>query len=375
MEFQAGFFMTVTKDMRRQNPEAEHKVIMDDLSCMIAAEKAGFKYAVVPEHHFLDEYSHISGNVPALGWLAAKTERIHLLSGIMNPLPQIVHPAKVAETVAMLDHLTGGRFEFGTGRGAGSYEILGFLPEGSEISQTKEIWADVIGEFPKMWLQDTYEGYESKYWKLPPRKILPRMYRAAHPPMWYAAGNASSYEMAGRLGLGIIGNAITTFDTAESAVASYRKGIAVAEPIGAFVNDYITAVFQPFVSEDEDRVYEWAMSDLAALNISLIYRYHDTFPRPDFVPQWPQIKARATREEVLAMQQAGQLFGTPEQIINTLRRYEAIGVDGICVGVGQYGRDQAMETIEFFGKHIIPEFDTDPEFRTDRFRYASVAHV
>jgi alkanesulfonate monooxygenase SsuD/methylene tetrahydromethanopterin reductase-like flavin-dependent oxidoreductase (luciferase family) len=142
--------MTVTKDMRKENPEAEHQVIMDDLSCMIAAEKAGFKYAVVPEHHFLDEYSHISGNVPALGCLAAKTERIHLLSGIMNPLPQITHPAKVAETVAMLDHLTGGRFEFGTGRGAGSYEILGFLPDGSEISQTKEIWESAVaGALPR----------------------------------------------------------------------------------------------------------------------------------------------------------------------------------------------------------------------------------
>jgi alkanesulfonate monooxygenase SsuD/methylene tetrahydromethanopterin reductase-like flavin-dependent oxidoreductase (luciferase family) len=371
VEFQAGFFMTVTEELRQHDPQAEHTVIMNDLSFMVAAEKAGFKYAVVPEHHFLDEYSHIAGNVPALGWLAAKTERMHLLSGIMNPLPQIVHPAKVAETVAMLDHLTGGRYEFGTGRGAGSYEILGFLPEGAKISDTKDIWADVIGEFPKMWLQDTYEGYHSKYWKLPPRKIIPKMYKPAHPPMWYAAGNASSYEMAGRMGLGIIGNAITTFDTAESAVASYRKGIAQAEPVGAFVNDYITAVFQPFVSEDEDRVFEWAMSDLAALNVSLIYRYHDTFPRPDFVPQWPQIKPRATREEVLAMQEAGQLFGTPERIIDTIRRYEAIGVDGICVGVGQYGSEQAMETIEFFGKHIIPEFDTDPEFRTDRFRYAS----
>ena len=64
-----------------------------------------------------------------LGYLAHTTERIHLGSGIFNPLPQVNHPAKVAERVAMLDHLSDGRFEFGTGRGAGSHEILGFLPE------------------------------------------------------------------------------------------------------------------------------------------------------------------------------------------------------------------------------------------------------
>ena len=81
----------------------------------------------IPEHHFLDEYSHLSANDVVTGYLAHATERIHIVSAIFNPLPQVNHPAKVAERVAMLDHLTDGRFEFGTGRGAGSHEILGFL--------------------------------------------------------------------------------------------------------------------------------------------------------------------------------------------------------------------------------------------------------
>ena len=93
-----------------------------------AADRAGFKYVWVTEHHFLDEYSHLSANDVVAGYLAKATERIHIGSGIFNPLPQVNHPAKVAERVAMLDHLTEGRFEFGTGRGAGSHEILGFLP-------------------------------------------------------------------------------------------------------------------------------------------------------------------------------------------------------------------------------------------------------
>ena len=373
MEFIAGFFMTVPKALRERDPDHEHKVIMSDLRYMVEAEKAGFKYALVPEHHFLDEYSHISGNYPALGWLAAKTSRIHLLSGIMNPLPQVVHPAKVAETVAMLDHLTEGRFEFGTGRGAGSYEILGFLPGIDDLSETKAIWADVIGEFPKMWLQDPYEGYRSKYWSLPPRRIVPRMYKPLHPPMWYAAGNASSYEMAGRMGLGIIGNAIQSFDTAEAAARSYEKGIAEVEPVGAFVNDYLTAVFQPCVSEDERRAVAYAQSHEYALNVSLTYRYHDTFPKPDFIPRWPQVKPPWTGQEVEAMMRTGQLIGTPDRVIETLKRYEEIGIDGIAIGVGLINDEHAMETLEFFGKHIIPEFDKDPGFRTDRFRYGAPA--
>src|SRR6516225_10146211 len=127
MEF--GIFIQGHTPKRRmaRDPDAEHNVLMEELAIAEAADKAGFKYVWVTEHHFLHEYSHISANDVVLGYLAHATERIHIGSGIFNPLPQVNHPAKVAERVAMLDHLSGGRFEFGTGRGAGSHEILGFL--------------------------------------------------------------------------------------------------------------------------------------------------------------------------------------------------------------------------------------------------------
>jgi alkanesulfonate monooxygenase SsuD/methylene tetrahydromethanopterin reductase-like flavin-dependent oxidoreductase (luciferase family) len=187
--------------------------------------------------------------------------------------------------------------------------------------------------------------------------------------MWYAAGNPSSYEMAGRMGMGIIGNAIQSFDTAEMAAHNYEKGVAEAEPVGAFVNDYLTAVFQPCVSDDDRRAMRYATSREVALNISLTYRYHDTFPKPDFIPRWPKIKEPWTAQEAEGLAQAGQLIGTPDRVIEIIRRYEEIGIDGICIGVGMVSEEHAMETLEFFGKHIIPEFDKDPDFRTDRFRY------
>ena len=123
MEF--GLFIQnyVPNSRREVDPEAEHHAIFEDIEAVIAADKAGFKFVWLTEHHFLDEYSHLSANDVVLGYLAHATERIHLGSGIFNPLPQVNHPAKVAERVAMLDHLSDGRFEFGTGRGAGSHEI------------------------------------------------------------------------------------------------------------------------------------------------------------------------------------------------------------------------------------------------------------
>ena len=194
---------------------------MEETEYVIQADKSGFKYAWVTEHHFLEEYSHLSANDVYLGYLAHATERIHLGSGIFNPLAQVNHPVKVAEKVAMLDHLTDGRFEFGTGRGAGSHEILGFLPGMTDMNHTKEIWEEIIGEFPKMWLQDKYEGFEGKYWSLPPRKILPKPYGKSAPGDVVRRRAPTSYAMAARKGLGVLGFSVQKVSDMEPV----RRGV------------------------------------------------------------------------------------------------------------------------------------------------------
>jgi alkanesulfonate monooxygenase SsuD/methylene tetrahydromethanopterin reductase-like flavin-dependent oxidoreductase (luciferase family) len=78
------FIQSYNPEFRRGDDpaQAEHDVFMHDVEVVKAADKAGFKYAWVTEHHFLDEYSHLSANEVFLGYLAAATSRIHLGSGI-----------------------------------------------------------------------------------------------------------------------------------------------------------------------------------------------------------------------------------------------------------------------------------------------------
>lgn len=354
---------------REGNPNAEHQAFMDELAAVQAADEAGFKYVWVTEHHFLDEYSHLSANDVICGYLAHATERIHIGSGIFNPLPQVNHPAKVAERVAMLDHLSGGRFEFGTGRGAGSHEILGFLPGMKDLSGTREIWEDVIGEFPKMWLQDTYEGYQGKYWQLPPRKILPKPYVKPHPAMWYAAGNTSSYEMAARKGLGVLGFSVGDFAAAEKAVGSYKKAIADAEPIGAFVNDNLMCCIAAYVAEDREEAYRSYIDSRPNYLVSNVFRYHDTFPHPPEVPTWPERIPEPTREAIPAMLEAGALvLGDPDDALKQAKSWESIGVDQLVFGIGPAPVEETIRTIKLLGEHVIPKVDTDPEHRTSQMR-------
>ena len=373
MEFGAFITGFVPASRREGNPHAEHDVLMEDLAVAQAADAAGFKYVWASEHHFLDEYSHLSANDAVLGYLAKATERIHLGAGIFNPLPQVNHPVKVAERVAMLDHLSEGRFEFGTGRGAGSHEILAFLPEMKDLSKTRDIWEDVIAEFPKMWTQDVYEGYEGTYWSMPPRRILPKPYVAPHPAMWYAAGNTSSYEMAARRGLGVLGFSVQSLEELGPVLKSYKSAVPHAEPIGSFVNDNVMVTTSAWVAEDDERAVRSAVDSRIGYLNSNMFRYHDTFPHPEWVPPWPELLPEPTEDLLRAtLGTGGLVLGDPDRALAACRRWEEAGADQLVFAVFAAPHQDALETIRLIGQHVIPKVDTDPEHRTNRFRREAV---
>jgi len=368
------FIQGYTPQFRREvNPDAEHQAFMDELELVQAADRAGFKYVWVTEHHFLDEYSHLSANDVVLGYLAHATERIHLGSGIFNPLPAVNHPVKVAERVAMLDHLSGGRFEFGTGRGAGSHEILGFLHRDgiTDTSATREMWEETIGEFAKMWMHDEYEGFEGKWWSLPPRKVLPKPWKKPHPAMWYAAGNTSSYAMAAHKGLGVLGFSVGSIDELRPVLDAYKSEIPNAEPVGAFVNDNIMVTSTAFVAEDREAAVQSALDSSMNYLQTNVFRYHDTFPRPEWVPPWPQVLPKPSRQDLEASAAGGLVMGTPDEALETCRKWEAAGADQLVFGVGMTGQDEMLETIRLMGAHVIPEIDKDPVHRTTKLREAA----
>jgi alkanesulfonate monooxygenase SsuD/methylene tetrahydromethanopterin reductase-like flavin-dependent oxidoreductase (luciferase family) len=372
MEF-GVFIMGYTPQFRRDlDPDAEHHAFVNELDLVQAADRAGFKYVWVAEHHFLDEYSHLSANDAVLGYLAHATERIHIGSGIFNPLAQVNHPVKVAERVAMLDHLSDGRFEFGTGRGAGSHEILGFLHRDgiTDTSATKEMWEETIAEFPKMWLQDEYPGFDGKWWSLPPRKVLPKPWKKPHPPMWYAAGNTSSYAMAASKGLGVLGFSVQSIDQLAPVMESYKMAIPNAEPIGAYVNDNIMVASGAEVAESRETAYGWATAPHNSYVGSQVFRYHDTFPHPPEVPMWPELIPDLTRDAIPSLVAAGRVIGDPDDALKQCQRWEAAGADQLVFSLGVAPQQQSIETIRLLGEYVIPKIDKDPVHRTTRFREA-----
>jgi alkanesulfonate monooxygenase SsuD/methylene tetrahydromethanopterin reductase-like flavin-dependent oxidoreductase (luciferase family) len=369
MEFGIFNSLYLPYHLRDRDPEgAEHNRLMDEVAWTVAADKAGFKYTWATEHHFLDEYSHLSANESFLAYVAALTTNIHLGSGIFNVTPPVNHPARVAERVAVLDHLSGGRFEFGMGRGSSTTEQRGFGIEDPEL--TREMFDEVVPQFRRMWSETNY-SFDGKFFSMPERNVLPKPYTKPHPPMWVAAGSPSTFEKAARMGLGVLCFTTGTPATLAPLIEKYKKEIQHAEPVGDYINDNIMVTSQMLCLEDGQKARDVACNMTSGYQNSLVFRYLDTFPKPPGIPVWPALIPEPTPEGLQAAIDSGLVcIGTPDEVEKGVKGFADIGADQLVFGMlsTTMPRDIALEAVETFGKHVLPKFDKDPVHSTTRQR-------
>ena len=370
MEF-GIFVQTFLKGADAHNPVLEHQALLNDLEAIQVADRHGWKYAWVTEHHALAEYSHLSASESFIPYALATTEKIHVGSGIWPLNPVMNHPVRLAERAAMLDHLSEGRFEFGTGRGAGSWEIGTFnlVP-----SETKAIYDEVVPEFVKMW-ESTEYSHDGPAFSMPPRNVLPKPYGGglSHPAMWVAAGNPPTYEKAARLGLGVLGFNHSAVHEMKPAVEAYKAAIGEAQPVGRFVNDNVMITNQLICLPDGREAREWACKSSTAYFCSLLFMYHDTFPKPEWVKLWPDCAPEPTMSDIESAIAEGRLLcGSPDEVVEQVERYQHVGADQLVFGMSKaLPREVLLETLRLFGDEVLPKFDTDPVHRTTRHREAS----
>ena len=162
---------------------------------------SGFDYVWAVEHHFLEEYSHCSGPDIFLAAAATMTKRIRVGHGVVACVPQYQSPIRVAERAAVLDIISGGRLELGTGRSATWPELSGF---GANPDETKKTWDEFVRVIPQMWMQERF-SWNGRMFSMPERAILPKPLQKPHPPMWVAVTSPGTEIDAADRGLGCLG--------------------------------------------------------------------------------------------------------------------------------------------------------------------------
>ena len=148
---------------------------------------------------------------------------------------------------------------------------------------------EVVGEFRRMWRDEEYPGFEGDSFSMPARNVLPKPYTKPHPPMWVAAGSPSTFQKAAQMGLGVLCFTMGGPEPLKPLIELYKKEIEHAEPVGDYVNDNVMVTTQLLCLEDGARVREIAPTLSMSYQNSLVFRYLDTFPRPEGIPVWPDL--------------------------------------------------------------------------------------
>jgi alkanesulfonate monooxygenase SsuD/methylene tetrahydromethanopterin reductase-like flavin-dependent oxidoreductase (luciferase family) len=357
--------------------ESEHTELSREAQYVIFADKHNWKYAWFGEHHALTEYSHMSAPEVVMGWVAPQTDYIHLSSGITSLSPRKEHPVRFAERAAMLDHFTNRRFEWGTGRGAGSHEMATFNI--LDKNSTKPEWEEVVREVPRMWEQEDYQ-FQGEHFTVPyPHNVLPKPYGKGHPPIWVACGNPPTFTRAGELGIGAIAFNFEPIYALRGRIEAYKEGVAkCTQPLGQFKNDNVMITNSVICMEDRKKAREVMLRKGRGYLVSLVNLYHDTMPKSEDAITWPDsplwlpdISGGDDDALIDGLIDAGYtLCGTPDEVAEQIRRWGEVGMDQLCFGLPIEGlyHDEVLEVLELFGDQVIPEFDKDRKHSTDYYR-------
>ena len=159
--------------------DSEYRAYKDVVEQAVLGEQAGFHSFWTVEHHFLQEFSHCSNPEVLYGHVAAKTSKLRIGYGVRLMPKPYNHPVRTAESVAVLDLLSDGRVEMGSGRSATRLELEGF---GIDPHETREMWREALGHIVACWTNDEVE-FEGRHWRLPRRRVLPKPLQDPHPPI------------------------------------------------------------------------------------------------------------------------------------------------------------------------------------------------
>jgi alkanesulfonate monooxygenase SsuD/methylene tetrahydromethanopterin reductase-like flavin-dependent oxidoreductase (luciferase family) len=355
--------------------DSERQLIQDALDQCELADRLGFDYVWEVEHHFLEEYSHSSAPEVFLAAVSQRTENIRLGHGIVQTAPGYNHPARTAERIATLDLVSNGRVEFGSGESSSEAELGGF---GIGYGDKRDQWKEGLEVAIRCMTETPFGGHDGKFVSLPPRNVVPKPVQKPHPPLWVACSRRDTILLAAEYGMGALTFAFIDPEEAEHWVADYRKTMAEkCVPIGQSVNTDIACVSPMMCARDEDEAIARGLEGGNFFGYSLAHFYVFGDHVPGRTDVWQEFQERrgkmgyspeaaiAARQETLGAKAATGdetglrgCVGTPDQLREYLRRFEAAGVDQLIfvLQAGKNRHEHIMESIELFGTEVMPEF-------------------
>ena len=296
---------------------------------VIEADRLGFRQFFMVEHHFTGQ-GQVSASMTLLAYLAARTRHIRLGTAVVV-LPWH-NPVLVAEQVATLDLLSGGRVDFGIGKGYRQAEFDGFCIPMAEATERFDEAAEIIR---KAWTtpHDKDGGrfsHHGKRWHYDNIVVEPAPVQRPHPPLWLAAGSHDSIRRAAREGYNLLLDQLAQIDQITQRIAIFREE---CEKTGRPYHANMVATARPLqmIHDESERDAAYATRKRVVSVIGDLAR--DTLPdriEDDTAP----------------------LLGTPDEVIARLKQLEAGGATNILL----VDPNASVGNLRAFAREVMPAF-------------------
>ncbi|MGD9751071.1 MAG: LLM class flavin-dependent oxidoreductase [Acidimicrobiia bacterium] len=343
--------------------DSEYRIVQEATEQVILGDQLGIDHAWAVEHHFLEEYSHCSASDVFLASLAAKTERIRIGLGIRQVIPNYNHPSRTAETVAMLDLVSGGRVDFGIGEGATRLELRGY---GINARRKQALSLEAAEQIANMMVMEPYPGFEGESFSMPCRNVIPKPRQKPHPPMWMACTNRATIEVAARNGLGVLAFSFMDPESAGHWAKTYYDIIRSEQcvPLGHSVNANFAMVagfsIHPDAEEAQRRGIDGFQFFRYAVNALVA---NET--RPGRSRLWDEYE-ELRGPELPALAAPG--IGTPENYLKLAMEFQNAGVDQMIFlqQGGKNRHEHICDSLQYFARDVLPHFLEDRDAREAR---------
>jgi alkanesulfonate monooxygenase SsuD/methylene tetrahydromethanopterin reductase-like flavin-dependent oxidoreductase (luciferase family) len=337
---------------RPLDEQAEYRLMQESLSQIELADRLGYDYAWEVEHHFLEEYSHSASPEVFLGAASQRTKNIRLGYGIIQLTTN--QPHRVAEKVATLDLVSGGRVEFGMGEGAGPAELH---PFGIQVRSKRDRWEEAVKATIPMFTKTDWE-WHGQYYDFPARNVVPKPVQKPHPPLWVACSNIQTIGQAGQWGMGALGFTFVSPDAAKAWVHKYYNNLLHNQKK---LTDYQTnpniAMVSGFMcAETDEEAYEKA-SGWTFFIFALSHYGREGIAAPGTGNLWEKFQDWRHSDKAKDAFK-GALIGSPETIRKKLRMFQDAHVDQVILlnQAGKTSHEDICGSLKMFAEEVMPEF-------------------
>jgi alkanesulfonate monooxygenase SsuD/methylene tetrahydromethanopterin reductase-like flavin-dependent oxidoreductase (luciferase family) len=339
---------------------AERTTYRQCLEQIVLADKKGFDTVWCVEHHFREGRSHMPCSEAVLGALSQITKDIKLGFGVVLMPHEFIHPARVAEKVATVDLLSGGRVQWGMGRSTPMEQIAFHV----DRDRSKEKMRAAARTVVAMWESEYYEEH-SEFLDFPKRMVTPKPYQFPHPPAWMAASSEATAKIAGEDGLGLLCFSILQpLSKLKPLIEVYRKAQESAKLLTSVQTNKVGIYTLVHCAESRDKFEQnrlwqsmwWWYTSVAAFSIKWELAHLSPAEHSRAFPLLEK-QARGDFDIHQFDREDMVIVGTPDECVEKFIKYEQAGVDQVLcyLNFGYLPQEAVLKSISLLGDYVIPE--------------------